>query len=83
MIVAHVWGVVGKTWPKYEINRSSGLSLASIFVILCPLIDFCALMTNEDGELKPVTSFSGHFGNLSGVLKGRGGQNFKSFGVTV
>ncbi len=77
--LVHVWGVVGKTWPKYEVNPSSGLSLASIFVILCPLIR----MTNEDGELKPVTGLSGHFGYFSGVLRGRPGQNFKSFGGTV
>jgi hypothetical protein len=79
MIVVHVWGVAGKTWQKHEINRSSGLSLASIFVILCPLIK----MTNEDGELKPVTGLSGHFGYLSEVFRGRPGQNLKSFGVTV
>jgi hypothetical protein len=70
---------VGKTWPEYEVNQSSGLSLASIFAVVCPLMK----ITNDDWELKPVTGWSGHFGYLSVVLRGRPGQNLKSFGVTV
>jgi hypothetical protein len=40
----HVWGVVGKTWPKHEVNPSTGLSPASIFVHRCPSIK----ITNEE-----------------------------------
>jgi hypothetical protein len=33
----HVWDVVGKTWPKYEVNRNTGLGLVSIiyYFLIC------------------------------------------------
>jgi hypothetical protein len=40
-------------------------------------------ITNEEGELKPVTGFRNQFGYMSGVLRGRPGRNLKTFGVTV
>jgi hypothetical protein len=52
---------LGKTWAEYEVNQSSGLSLAPIFVIVFPLMK----ITNDDWELKLVTGLRGHFGYLS------------------
>jgi hypothetical protein len=75
----HGWGVVGKTWPNYEVNQSSALSLASIFVVVFLLMK----ITNDDGGLKPVTGMTIHFGYMSEVLWVRPGQNMRSIRVLV
>jgi hypothetical protein len=84
-----LWGVEEKTWPKFEVIWSNGLSPASFLVNLSPELIFVDAYplrkkrANEDGELKPVTGLRNHFWYMSGVLWVRPGQNLKSFGVTV
>jgi hypothetical protein len=84
-----LWGVEEKTWPKFEVIWSNGLSPAYFLVNLSPELIFVDAyplrnkIANEHGELKPVTGLRSHFGYMPGVLWARPGQNMKSIGILV